>query len=353
MAVAETAQRFRERSWGQVLRGALSPRKIGAIYVWIAAIILFSVIKPDLFLTMGTLKILTSQSAIPAMAAMAILIPLACGAFDLSIGANIGLAAIVFSMCLRHPGTPLYAAILLTLLAGLAVATANIVFVVFFEVNPFIGTLATGAIIDAVGQAISGDQFVTFNPPSGWNTFATGHLFGIEYPFYYLLIITVGLGYLLERTKTGRYLYAVGFDRETSRLTGLPVPRLRALGFLTSGLLGAFIGMLFATQIASSAPGGGDAFLLPAFSAAFLGATQIRPGRFNPWGTFVAVFLLATGSYGITLIGGQGWTTQAFQGAALLIAISLAEIGGNRFVSLKRGKGMVHSIRTRLSTRAS
>jgi len=137
------------------------------------------------------------------------------------------------------------------------------------------------------------------------------------------------------------------FDAETARLTGLPVARLRATGYLVSGVLGAFTGVLYATMIASSTPGGGDAFLLPAFSAAFLGATQIRPGRFNTWGTLIAVLLVATGDYGITILGGAQWTTQLFQGVILIVAIGLGTVGGRRLAGAERVRRVPRLFRRR------
>lgn len=326
------------RSVTNHLRSAVSPRKISAIYALLAAIIAFSITAPDVFPTLTTFQGITSQYAIAGLAAMAIVVSLACGSFDLTIGANIGLSGMVFAVLVsENPSMPVGLAVALTLLVGLAIALANIITVVVFNIDSFIGTLAMMAILQAITAAVSGGEFVPIDvDDSAWASIATGSLWGIQMPFYYLLIVTVAIGYWLERTKSGRYLYAIGFDPDTARLTGLPVARLRAAGYLTSGVLGAFTGVLYTCMVSSASPGGGLAFLIPAFSATFLGATQVRPGRFNTWGTLIAVFLVATGAYGITMSGGPVWATQVFEGVILLVAIALGKVGGERLGNRSR-----------------
>jgi ribose transport system permease protein len=327
---------------------SFSVRKIGAVYVWILAIAIFSILKPHEFLALTTFQGIASQYAIVGLGSVAVVVALASGSFDITIGANIGLSSMVFTLVVRHGSTSIIWAVSLAMLVGLSVAIANIITVVVFEIDSFIGTLAMSAIIDAVAVAMSGGQSINARAPGSWSVFATSSIAGIQLPFYYLLIIAIAIGYWLERTRSGRYIYAVGFDRETARLTGLPIRRLRAAGFLTSGLVGAFTGILLAAQVGSATAGSGDSYLIPTFSAAFLGATQVRPGRFNTWGTLISVFLLATGDYGITIVGGPTWSTQMFQGVVLLVAIGLAQLGGNRLVTRGRAKSLAGSWRSRL-----
>jgi ribose transport system permease protein len=298
------------------------------MYVWIAAIIGFTLANADVFATSTTVKGITSQYAVAGLAAVVIVPSLAVGSFDLTIGANIGLSGVVFAVLMQnHPGMPVGVAIMLVLLIGFAIALANIVAVVIFEIDSFIGTLAMAAILTAIATAVSKGQFIAVKVDGAAASMVSGSFLGIQMPFWYLLVVVVLLAYWLERTTSGRYMYAVGFDRETARLTGLPVARLRAAGYLVSGVLGAAIGVVYAILLSSAVAGGGDGFLIPAFSAAFLGATQVFPGRFNTWGTLLAVLLLATGDIGITISGGPSWTVQLFEGLILLIAIGVGVVG--------------------------
>jgi ribose transport system permease protein len=121
----------------------------------------------------------------------------------------------------------------------------------------------------------------------------------------------------------------MGFDRETARLTGISVDRLGILAFVTSAVIAGFAGMVLAARVASGSPDAGPSYLIPAFSAAFLGATQLRSGRFNPWGAVIAVLLLGTGDVGLILAGGPIWTPQLFEGTVLIAAVALTGFGQN------------------------
>lgn len=315
---------------------AISPKRIGAVYVWLIAIGVFWYLKPDAFPTSQTVDGIASQYAVPGLAAVAIIVSLACGSFDLTIGANIGLSGMVFAMVSEHVGSSSWLPFVAGLGAGLGVGLANVLVVVVFEVDAFVATLAMTAVIDAVALGASGGNFITVQPTGAIRSLDQASVGDLRVPIFYLILIALALAYWLERTTSGRYIYAIGFSRESAELTGLPVAGLRTAGFLTSALIGSFAGVLYTIQIGSSSPGDGDQFLIPAFSAAFLGATQIRPGRFNPWGTLIAVFVLATCEYGITTCGGAPWTVQLFQGIVLLTAITLARVGGRRVIDIGR-----------------
>jgi ribose transport system permease protein len=328
------------RSWKRPLATALDPRRIGAVYVWIIAIIIFSALQPSVFPTTQTVQAIGNQYAITGLASISILVALAAGVFDLSIGANIGWTGMVFALLSGRTDIALPVAIAVAVLAGLAIGLLNTVVVVFAKIDSFIGTLATGAIVLATTTAISGGQYVDAKPGFDWTGFATDSFLGMSLPFYYLLLLAIALGYWLERTRSGRYIYATGFNLETSRLTGIRVDRMRAAGLATSGLIAGFAGVLLVARVGSATPDTGTAYLIPAFSAAFLGATQIRPGRFNPWGTLIAVFLLATGDFGIVTSGGPSWATSMFEGVVLLAAIGLAGVRRRRTLQSRAAVGI-------------
>jgi ribose transport system permease protein len=288
----------------------------------------FSVWEPSEFPTTQTVHAILAQYAVTGLVAVSVVAPLACGVFDLTIGANIGLSGMTYALLSSHTGIPVVGCILLALLTGVVLGLINVLVVVVVGIDSFIGTLATGAIFTALTTAVSGGKFVVLRAGSGWTSFATGTWLTISLPAFYLLAIAIVVGLWLERTAAGRYMYATGFDPETARLTGLPIARLRTVSLLSSGLIAAFAGVVLVAQVGSADPNAGAAYLIPAFSAAFLGATQFRSGRFNTWGTLVAVFLLATGDYGMIEVGGPTWATSVFEGAVLLIAIGFVAKGG-------------------------
>jgi ribose transport system permease protein len=166
---------------------------------------------------------------------------------------------------------------------------------------------------------------VLFNGiPSSLTRFGQGTLLTIPLIFLYFIAFAVAVWILLEKTPFGRYTQATGFARDAARLVGIRTDRYLAATFIIASTMCSFAGVMQTGHVASATPTIGPEFLLPAYAAAFLGATTIRRGRFNARGTVVGVLLLATGVAGLNLLGAPFWITDVFNGMALLVAVSFA-----------------------------
>lgn len=309
---------------------SLSPRNIGAIYVWVLLIVIFAIWIPDLFLTQVTFKRVLNEYAITGIGALSVVLPLAAGVFDLSVGATIGLSGIVAGWILVHTSLPPAIAVLAALGSGLAVGVVNSIIIVVLKIDSFIGTLASGSIITAITIGLSGDQILTGRTGGSFAKISIENWNGIQLPVIYMIVLMLVIGFVLERTVFGRYAYATGYNAEVTTLVGVSVARVRTVALLSSGLMAAIAGVALTARVEAADPNNGPTYLIPAFSAAFLGATQFRHGRFNPWGTVVSVLLLGTGSVGLLLAGAPQWTPQVFQGAVLIAAVSLAVVQGRQ-----------------------
>jgi ribose transport system permease protein len=131
---------------------------------------------------------------------------------------------------------------------------------------------------------------------------------------------------MLEHTAIGRYIYAVGSNSEAARLSGVRTSRYLFGTLVASAFLATLAGVVFAGKIGSGSLTAGPPYLLPAFAAVLLGTTQVRPGRANVGGTIVALFLVAVGSKGLQLIGVPIWVSSLFNGAVLIVAVSLSQL---------------------------
>jgi ribose transport system permease protein len=132
--------------------------------------------------------------------------------------------------------------------------------------------------------------------------------------------------YVFRYTPVGRRLLVVGRGREVARLSGIRVGAVRWGALIVSSLIAAFGGVLYAGTSGAAGPTSGLELLLPAFAAAFLGATTINPGRFNAWGTVIAVYFLVTGITGLQLLGAQSFVQNIFYGSALIAAVSFSQV---------------------------
>ena len=146
--------------------------------------------------------------------------------------------------------------------------------------------------------------------------------------------------WLLEFTPFGRYLHAIGGNAEAARLSGVRVGAYSWLSLILAGGISGFAGILY-TSLTGPSFTFGATLLLPGFAAVFLGSTQIRPGRFNVWGTMISIFVLAIGVEGLQLLSGATWLSDMFNGVALVAAVALAvtRTSGSRRFRLRRGKG--------------
>ena len=149
---------------------------------------------------------------------------------------------------------------------------------------------------------------------------------GVTLGVLYCAVVAVAIWYLLEHTATGRRLYATGFNPDAARLAGVRIDRLRFVSLVASGGLAGATGIILASTLGSGSPTAGTPYLLPAFAAAFLGATQLKHGRFNAGGTIIAVLLLGTGVTGLALANAPQWAGDMFVGVVLIAALALTGI---------------------------
>ncbi len=147
--------------------------------------------------------------------------------------------------------------------------------------------------------------------------------------------LAIILWLFMEYASTGRRLYATGFNTEAARLANIRVDRLRFCALLTSALISGFAGIVLASSLSSGSPSAGTGYLLPAFAAVFVGATQLKNGRFNAWGTILAILMLGTGTIGLQLATPSPWAPAMFTGVVLLVALGAT---GLKRRSLREGR---------------
>ncbi|MFD8303748.1 ABC transporter permease [Streptomyces sp. NPDC059690] len=321
---------------------ALSFRNIGAVYVWLVIVVLFSVWAPDTFPTIITVKQVLNGNAVAGLVGLSVVPPLAARVFDLSVAYTMSLTSVLAARFLVSAGLGPGAALALAMAAALLIGVVNGIVVVVLRVDSFIATLATGALIQSLITMVTNDSSITgvqllAKPFASIAQLDAG---GITLPVLYLLLAALAIWFLLEHTATGRRLYATGFNADAARLQGVRTDRLRFLTLVTSSLLSGFAGIVFASSVGSGSPTAGTPYLLSAYAAAFVGATQLRAGRFNAWGTVLAVLLLGTGITGLGLATSAQWAASLFTGSVLIVALVLT--GGRIALPavLRRRKGI-------------
>ena len=271
-----------------------------------------------MFSTQGVLVILT----------LGLLLPLTAGDFDLSIAATMTLVSLVVAILISTAGTPTLLAVIVGLVIGGVIGALNAFFVLFFRIHSLIVTLGMATFVVGIAKWISGSRTISIfgaNPTLiGWVN--QTRIFDVSMSFWYALILCVAMWYFLEYTTQGRRLLFVGRAREVARLAGIRVDAVRFYALTFSGIIAALAGILAVGVNGSADPSSRLGLLLPAFAAAFLGATSIVPGRFNPWGSFIGVFLLATGISGLQIFGIPNFVQDLFYGGGLILAVAASQL---------------------------
>lgn len=305
-------------------------QRVALPVAWIILIVGFGIANPGVFLTAATFQTMFGSQAVLLVLTLALIVPLTAGDYDLSVAGVLTLSAMMIAILNVQHGWPIWAAILAALAMGLVVGLVNGVIMVFFGIESLIVTLGMGTLLTGITLWVS-DSATISGISQGLVDFVIVKRFaGISLAFYYAIALCAVLWWVLEYTSIGRRLLFVGRGRSVSKLSGVRVGRVRVGALMGSASLAALAGVLYAGTSGGADPSSGSTLLLPAFAAAFLGATSIMPGRFNPWGTAIAVYFLVTGITGLQLMGVQSYVQQLFYGGALLIAVALSQLARGR-----------------------
>lgn len=169
----------------------------------------------------------------------------------------------------------------------------------------------------------TGGQQVLASLPTAFLAIS-GNLWIVPAPALYTLAVSLLLWIVFEYLPLGRYLYVLGASPRAAELNGISAKKYVTLGFVAAGTLAAFAGVVLQSQLQLGQSSVGQEYLLPAFTAALLGATSIRPGRVNVWGTILAVAVLAVTVAGLNQLGAPFFVEPLFNGSMLILAVGLA-----------------------------
>ena len=288
-------------------------------------IVVFAILKGDTFLTAFTFQSMVNSRSINALIALAVMIPLASNNFDLSVASVLGISQVLANGLQTQQGIAWPLASALCVLLGAAVGLINGLLVTRAKINSFIATLGSGTLLLGINQWYTGGRQVVGVLPHSF-TLISGRIgdTGIPIAIVYVLVIALVLWLVFDYLPLGRYLYVIGDSPRAAELSGISATRYVTLAFVASGTLAAIAGIVLQAQLQVGQSTVGQELMLPAFTGALLGATAIRPGRPNVWGTLLAVAVLAVAVAGLTQLGAPFFVENLFNGAMLVLAVGLA-----------------------------
>lgn len=303
----------------------LLANRYAIVGVWAAMAVVYAVLVPDKFLRASTFQsIFGSQQALVFLA-MAALCTLVVGEIDLSLASILGLSATIVPVLVGQHGVSTPVACLVAIAACVLCGCLNAFVVVGIGVDALVVTLGTGTFLMGIASLIA-NQTTVFGLSPEFGKLALLDVGGLPISFYYGLAVAIAFAYVLSFTPLGRHMTFIGANAEVARLAGVSVNRTRVGAYIAGGAFAGIGGVVLVSSVGGYDPSSSPQYLLPMLASVFLGTAVVRPGRFNPIGTLIGIYFLATGILGLQLLGYNGWIENAFYGAALVTSVAVATV---------------------------
>jgi len=316
---------------------ALKGGRYGTVIGLLILFAVFTALKPTIFPTVRNFINIFNQISLLGICAAGLTVCLVMNEFDLSIGAIATLAAVLTAGWLPH--MPLLAGVVAVLVVSTIIGLINGLIITSLRVSSFMTTLGMMTVLTGFSYwYTSGSGAILYSGiPEGFLYIGKGTFFYIPYLVFFMIGILLVLHIVLNHTMTGRRMYAVGGNPEAARFGGIPIARLKILGFMISGMLAGLTGILLVARLGLAEPTIGDRFLFDSFTVAFIGAASIRVGRFHILGTLIGTLILGTILNGFTLLDVPYHLQLVVQGAILIAAVTSAGLW----------QGLLQSVRLR------
>lgn len=294
----------------------------GVLFAIIVLVAIVGIAHPS-FLHFSQLSDTLAQSSYVVLLACGMAFLLAMGELDLSVGGIYGLTAI-FSAMLIQGGMPTWLAVVSGLALGAVLGLCNALVIQYIRLPAFVATLATGSIFRGLAEALSnGTQISGPAITDPFSVFMGAHFLGLATYAWIAIIVVILLALLLNLTPFGFRVRSIGSNRDAALFSGLPVNRIRILGFMLSGLMGAVAGMLALGYFGSADPSYGTGYELLAVAAAVIGGTALSGGKGSIAGAMLGAVLLSIVSSALAYFSiPLAWDAFA-TGTVILLAVSL------------------------------
>jgi ribose transport system permease protein len=304
-----------------------NPGRYGLVLALITVFAIFTFAAPT-FLTFANLQsILVNNFTLLAIVSVAMTFAVSAGGIDLSVGTSVDMASFAF-VSLVLGGQPVAIAALAGLVAGGLVGAFNAVLISGIGISPFLATLGTLFIGRSIQQMLTDGGNPVYLPPNGvpatFRFLGHGTIAGVPTPLVLAFVIIVAAAIILARSRFGRVVLATGIQPSVVRYSGLSIRSHIAVVFIVVGVIAAAAGLILTATVSVYIPSSGNAFLLNAIGATFIGTTFSRLGRPNIIGTVLGVLLLSVVANGLLLSGLNFYWQQVGTGTLIFAVLAMS-----------------------------
>jgi ribose transport system permease protein len=301
------------------INSGLNALKTYSLYLaFIAIFIIFSFLNPN-FLSVNNVLNVVVQSSIIAIIAVGQTMVILTSGIDLSVGSIVGAVGIGIGM-LMVSGVPIPVAVVLGILMGGVFGAINGFVIAYGRVPAFIATLGMMGIARGIALAAKNGEPVS-GLPHAFQFIAGSSIGGIPNFVFYVIIIFAVMFVVLERTKFGRHIYAVGGNRDAARLSGVKVKLIETLVYMFSGIFSGLGAVLLTARLNYATPTAGNGYELDAIAAVVIGGTALSGGQGRIIGTLVGALMLGILRNGLTILNISSFYQQIIIGSVIIIAV--------------------------------
>lgn len=295
----------------------------GILIFLIVLFILLSFSSPY-FLTVTNLTTVLRQVAVVGIITVSMTMIILTGGIDLSVGAMLGLCAVVLAQLMVW-GVPMVLAIILTLVVGMILGLFNGFLVNEIKISPLISTLGTMTIFSGLTYIITGGKGI-FGFPDSFSFIGQGYVLNIPVPIIILVAVYAFGFFVLNNTRYGRYLYGIGANEKASVLSGVDVKKIKYIAYITSGLLSALAAVVTLSRVSSALPNLGVGLEFDVVTAVVLGGVSVNGGEGRLQGVVIGLLIIVILSNGMILLGIGNYFQAVIKGLVLLIAVGIDNI---------------------------
>lgn len=293
-------------------------RNMGILIGLLAICVIIAMKSPN-FLTQDNIMNVLRQISTNMYLASAMTMVLIAGGIDLSVGSIIAVSGVVAGTLVTD-GVPIPLVILICLLLGALCGTVSGAIISTTTLPPFIVTFSMMSILRGITYVYTGGTTVRIDDRNYINL-GTGYLFGIPLPVIYLLVVLVIVFIILNKTRLGRHIYAIGGNQKAAEFSGIRVRKVRMFVYIFSGIMGSLAGMVLSARSYSGNPVAGNGAEMDAIAAVVLGGASMAGGYGYIGGTMIGALIIGLLNNGLNLMRIDSYWQIILKGIVILVAV--------------------------------
>ena len=297
-------------------------------FTLIALFIGLAIASPRAFLSATNLSTVVRQTAVINIMALGMTMIIISGGIDLSVGAILAMGGVLGTMAMQH-GYPIPVGVAVGILAGMFWGLANGLLITRLKIAPFIVTLGTLGIVRGLTLVIT-NGLPIHEIPRGFSFLGEGAFLGLPFVLYILIACALAVHVILEHTKLGRYIFAIGSNQDAAYYAGIPVAFHTSAVYAICGMLTGLAGMIEASRLMTGQPTAGQNYELQAIAAVVIGGGSLRGGEGGVMGTLIGAFIMGLLSNGSDLLGIPPFYQQVIIGCVIILAVTVDELRKRR-----------------------